>query len=218
MQQIVASATFFSDYENCPYKAFRRYVVRDLPWIDTPEKAYGNHVHTAMEQRLVSGRPLPPDLAHLEPYPAAIMASGRVEGEQQVACDVDFKPCNYYAAEVRYRGKIDVTVTQMQATAVILDWKTGKKRENPDELELHALLLHRKRPEIERVVAHYVWTKDNELGQPYVFDAFERYAQYYGTKLRHVEHNASMDHWPKRENPLCGWCDVHDCEFNRKGK
>ena len=31
-----------------------------------------------------------------------------------------------------------------------------------------------------------------------------------------IEDCAKQNDWPKRPNPLCGWCDVLDCEHNRK--
>ena len=47
--------------------------------------------------------------------------------------------CDFFAKDVWLRGKIDAIVIR-QPMAAIFDWKTGKKREDPGELELHAMI------------------------------------------------------------------------------
>lgn len=216
--RIIGSHTLLSDYENCPKKAYHRYVAKDLPYVETPEMKWGNYVHSAMERRLVAGIPLPDDIAHLEGFPAAILQAGRVEGEQKVACRADWSPCSFFDDDVKWRGKIDVPIYQRPEVVVILDWKTGKVRENPSELRLHAALLKRSRPELERIIGYYVWTKDNALGEPHDIMPHAQTYDRYDKIMAHIEHNAALNHWPARENPLCRWCDVLSCSFNKKGK
>lgn len=214
---IVGSHTFLSDYENCPKKAYHRHVAKDLPYVETPEMKWGNYVHSAMERRLVAGIPLPDDLAHLEGFPAAILQAGRVEGEQKVACRADWSPCSFFDDDVKWRGKIDVTVNQ-ESLVAILDWKTGKQREDPEELLLHAALLKCNRPDLGHAVGHYIWTKDNQIGRAHNLEPSTATYARYDTIMAHIEHNAALNHWPARENPLCKWCDVTHCNFNKKGK
>jgi hypothetical protein len=33
-----------------------------------------------------------------------------------------------------------------------------------------------------------------------------------------VKNSIETENFPKRPNPLCGWCDVGDCEHNKKGR
>jgi predicted RNA-binding protein with TRAM domain len=102
--------------------------------------------------------------------------------------------------------------------AVFADWKTGKRREDPWELEIQAMMLRKKHPEIARCTGYYVWLKDVELGDPHQLNKDNSVQARIQGMMNHVARAEQLNHWPKRENPLCGWCDVKTCEFNRSGK
>lgn len=215
---LIGSHTFLSDYENCPRKAHRRHVVRDLPYVPSPQMLWGNVVHEAAEGRLTSGRPWPDDCAHLEPIALAILAAGRVYGEQKVAVTSQWRPCSFYDPDVYLRGKVDVVIEVNKWQALILDWKTGKERENPDELELHAALLWAREPHFQEIKGHYIWVNDQRLGHRHDLSAFAKTQLRVNRMMTHAQHAQRTDFWPPRENPLCRWCDVKDCEFNKQGK
>ena len=50
MKLPVASYSFLNTWAICPHQAARKYIVKDLPREpETPEMAWGNAVHEAME-------------------------------------------------------------------------------------------------------------------------------------------------------------------------
>lgn len=214
---MIWSHTFLNDYENCPRKTHRKHVVRDLPYVETPAMRWGNVVHTATERRLTAGVPLPTECEHLEPICKAILGAGSVYGEQKVAVTAQWEPCSFYADNVAGRGKIDVLIMPNKWQAIILDWKTGKRREDPTELETHAALLYAREPQLQQIIGHYIWTTDNQLGEAHILSSVAKTKLRIVRMLEHIHKAEQTNFWPPRENPLCSWCDVTDCEFN-KGK
>src|SRR5208337_5068466 len=62
-ETMIASYSFLRDLENCPHKAYRKYLVRDLPKEDSPELREGIITHKLFEDYIngASGR-LPVEL------------------------------------------------------------------------------------------------------------------------------------------------------------
>jgi hypothetical protein len=214
----VASHTFLNDWDNCPHKAFRKYIKKDLPkFVQTDAMKWGNEVHSAFEVRIKHGTAFPVGMEKFEAIAAPLVAAGAV-AEKMVGITVQGLCCDFFAPEVWLRGKIDATV-ERDGIAAIFDWKTGKRREERAELETHAVLLKAWRPTIQRVVAQYVWLQDNEVGKPHdVSDTETKLADIRST-MNTVRNCIEIEDFPKRPNPLCGgeWgsCPVEDCEFRR---
>lgn len=221
MKLPVGTYTFYNNFENCPYKAYRVYVVKDIPRVETPEMKWGNDVHSGLEHRIKDGAPLPEKMVMCEPVAAQLAAlqheyGGLVEGK--LAIDAHGWPVGFWDDHVWFRGKLDCAVFSAQLAAWIVDWKTGKPREEPFELETGALLLKAHNPKLEVIVGEYFWLQTGKQGMRYTLTNF---AQTYGklqTLRNEMEGYAASGVWPKRKNPLCGWCDVLDCEYNKKGK
>lgn len=220
MKLPIASHTFLSAWHNCPWKAYRQYIKKDLPkQPQTEAMTWGNSVHTAFEVRIKHGTAFPAEMAKFETIAAPLIAAGAT-AEKMLGLTVDGSPCDFFAPEVWLRGKIDATVTDEVALsgrpriAVIFDWKTGKRREEKEELLIHAVLLKAWKPTVQRITAHYVWLQNNEVGKAHdVSDTEQTLAEVRKT-VRDVENAIVEDNFPKRRNPLCGWCPVEDCEFN----
>lgn len=217
MKLPVASHTFLNDWDNCPHKAFRKFIKKDLPkGPQTQQMRYGNEVHTAFEVRIKHGTNWPAGMERFEWIAAPLVAAGAM-AEKMLGIDVDGKPCDFFAANVWLRGKIDSALIKEPAAA-IFDWKTGKRREETAELLTHAVLLKAWKPTIQKITAHYVWLGDNEVGRAHdVSDTESKLAEIRQT-MATVQNCIEIEDFPKRPNPLCGYCDVMDCEFNRKGR
>lgn len=211
--KIIWTFTFLNDYENCPHKAFRRYIAKDVPYIETDAMRWGNVVHTAFEKRLRHGEPLPDTLAHLEPF-ATALTPRRPVVEYKLGIRADGRPCGFYDDNVWGRGKADVAIIESDR-GVIVDWKTGKQREDARELEILGLLLQAAQPHVRTVVGHYVWIADNQLGTPHDVSNTAGTWRRVQSMMAQVNEYARLNHWPKNENPLCKWCPVMDCNFNR---
>lgn len=219
MKPLVYSYTFLRDYENCPHKVLRVSVLKDIPREKTKEMDWGNDVHDALDRRISKNRILPAIMAPYEPY-AAYFQKFKPTAEMKVGMTRAGTPCDFFADNVYLRGKIDVSWGEAaNARAWIVDWKTGKRREDSFELELFGLLFAAKtQGKFPKIYGRYVWLKSMEIGS--LHDLSNVTATYNDLQKRvaEVEHNAAAEYWPKKQNPLCGWCPVLDCEFNTKGK
>lgn len=222
MKLPVASHTFLNDWDNCPHKAFRKYIKKDLgKFVQTEAMRFGNEVHSAFEVRIKHGTGFPKGMEKYEAIAAPLVAAGAL-AEKMLGISVDGKLCDFFAPNVWLRGKIDTTllggprepIHQGPTVACIMDWKTGKRREEKAELLTHAVLLKAWQPTVQKVTAHYVWLQDNEVGRAHdVSDTATKLAEIRHT-MDDVARCISDQDFPKRPNPLCGYCPVMDCENN----
>jgi len=212
---VIYSYTFLNTYEICPHQAYRRYVKKDLPFVETEEMKWGTSVHTAMEARLKYGAALPEGMQKYEVF-ATYFITQRAEPEMNLALAHDGSATMFWSKnpEPYTRGKVDVHWLPNPEIAFIADYKTGKVREEPFELELFGLMLHARYPSLKTIKGRYIWLRDMKLGKEHDLSNTMRTWQDLKSRTNTIENYARMDHWPKRQSPLCGWCNVKDCQFN----
>lgn len=229
-QRIVGSYTFFNELENCPFKAYNVRIARTTQRLESEAQRWGNYVHDAMDKRIGTNDPkvLLED-GNLEPFePFALCFAGKpgVQTEMKLGITARGQPTKFWGPECYVAGKVDVTWTPQPGFTDITDWKTGKEDyEVPFELELHALLhaatIH---PAAHHYSARFVYmgrehrpdlvgrtyrTADGSLASPQ-----QTWAKVNTLMALAYGYQAS-GHWPKKPNPLCGWCDVLTCEHNK---
>lgn len=220
-QQLVAqlppwSYSFLNEYSICPYRCFRQQVARDVPWVDTAAKSWGNKVHKGMDERISAGKPLTGDMAKFEPW-AAQFDGKKVETELRLGVRQDGTTCGFYDPCYGHM-RIDLAFEPGDGTARLFDWKTGKVREDDFELRLQALLVQARNPALRSIHAWYVWLGDGpagKLGARHDVSDIERTWAEVDSMMHTIRMNAAINHWPKREGPLCGYCDVKNCEHNK---
>lgn len=227
MKLPVASHTFLRDWDNCPYKAYRRFIKKDLPkFVGTAETKWGDEVHSAFEVRIKHGTAFPQGMEKFEAIAAPLVAAG-ARAEKMLGITEDGKVCDFFAANVWLRGKIDATILgayvmpetdTVRTAAAIFDWKSGKRREERAELEVHGVLLKAWQPSVQKITAHYVWLQDNEVGKAYDVSNTEAKLAEIRSVMNTVRNCLEIENFPKRRNPLCHWCEVLDCENNTKGR
>jgi hypothetical protein len=218
MKLPVASHTMLNTFDNCPYKGFRMYIARDLPQREqTDEMRLGSEVHKALSMYITRARPL----GDFQKYAflADPMSSHKPLTEMPLAVTREGRPCGFFDDNVFCRGYGDVVIIK-DRRAVFFDWKTGKKREEPAELELHGMMLHAAYPKLEHIVGHYVWlrnvgTEFPALGKPHVCSNVGATWGKLEQQMDEIEHMLTQNHFPKQPNPLCSWCPVMDCEHNK---
>ena len=213
MKPVVGSYSLLNTYEICPHQAFRRYVAKDIPFVESPEMAHGNTVHNGMEMRLKRGTVAYPEY---EKFAAPLAAQG-AEAELKFGITAAGKPVDFFGEGVWFRGKIDV-VTVQGSFGFIADWKTGKVRENPDEIQIFGLMTKIRKPALERISGAYIWLKEQKIGKVYDLSDFAATWTRLKARMDAVHDSQAREWWPKTQGPLCSWCSVTDCEFNRRGK
>lgn len=206
------SHTMLSAFGNCMWKGYRVYVAKDLPREEkTPEQLEGTRVHQQFERAVnqgVYGNMPDAHTALVNP-----LRNAGAKAEYQLAVSETGGPAPYYPKPWG-RVIVDVIVRQGDA-ALLVDWKTGKVREDPRELMAQSYAVKANFPEIRKVTGVYAWLKEGRLGRVHDLTNTDRWLA--GTKalLAKCEEAEATGHWDKQSNPLCGWCPVKDCEHNR---
>ncbi len=215
MKLPILSHTFLDNFENCPRKAWHLYVAKDLAREEaTPAMQAGIDAHAAFEYAL---RTATPERAPDPVVASMVLASDAIKHyEWEVAIAETGTPVPFRSELAWYRGKVDVALVA-PPDALILDWKTGKVREDPTELRRFALLLQARYPNVEAIGGAYVWLKDS-VGYGATHDCSDTKLTFAVIKRRKEMLDAlPVDReWEPRPNPLCGWCRVKTCEHWRE--
>lgn len=197
----------------CPHQMGERYIYKRTPYKATAAMTWGNDVHTAFEQRVSGGKVLPLNMQQWESF-AAPFDGRECKVELQLGINRQWQPVDYWAKDIWGRGKADLFIMNGE-TAFFNDWKTGNsKYEDPFELEIGAMLLRAKFPQLRKVVGTYTWLKDNRVSKLYDLSDFNATAKRVLEIVRSIENCIAAGEFPKKRGPLCGWCDVYDCENN----
>src|ERR1700733_9058853 len=118
MKLPVASYTFLRDWNNCPYKAFRKSIKKDLPkFVHTKESKWGDDVHKAFEVRIKHGTRFPPEMVKYESIAAPLVAAA-ASAERMLGITSDGAVCDFFAPDVWLRGKIDASVVREPVAAI----------------------------------------------------------------------------------------------------
>lgn len=211
---ISLSYSRINDYEICPRRFHHKHILRDVPYEESPAMAQGSAVHEAIKDRL-HGVPLPEGM----PYEYLVQAVEAERGDRTLLCEhqlgmkQDGQPCDFHDPDVYLRGIIDLCITDYQC-AWIGDWKTGKVRENPTELKIHAVLLRAAFPSLSSITGNYIWLNEKRVGQAWDLSDTNQTWDWISTLSRHIEANGV---WSPNKGPLCAWCPVtrEQCEFRR---
>lgn len=213
--EMIYTYTQFTTFLNCSWQFNGRYVSRHVPYVSSEAQAWGNKVHSAFEHRIRARTPLPDDMRQYDKW-AAVFDGRNAMVEHQMAINVEGRYCGYYdKTSCWFRGKADVTVVN-GTTGYIGDWKTGKMREDPTELEMLAVLLRAKHPELTKIMGQYFWLRDSVAGPLHDLSATERTFGEMNRIVKLIEADMQSGVFKKEKGALCGWCDDRACEFNRK--
>ena len=158
-----------STFESCPAKFDYLYVTKRVKDKDNEFTIYGNRVHEALE-RYGKGetdniaakgesalQDVTEDITKHYPLIDKILARpGEKLFEQQMAITRQKVPCEWFAPDVWIRGIADVLVVDNEK-AWCLDWKTGKPKDNPTQLQLFAALTFAYYPNVNEVRTSFIW-------------------------------------------------------------
>lgn len=216
------SYTALTSFETC---ARRHHVLRVAKLIKEPESEevrWGRVAHKALERRCLNKAALPESLAYLEPLVHMLTRQhGRriVEDDGgKLAVDASFRPVAWFDKTVWCRCVIDFGILGAEQ-AVLIDWKTGKRKPDADQLKLFAAIGFAHFPYLQRIHTSFVWLKDKKTDS----DVFtrEQVGQLWSEFLPRVarlEHAHKTNTWTPKPSGLCKkWCPVtqQHCGFGR---
>jgi hypothetical protein len=202
-----------STFEQCAAKFDYLYVTRNVQDADNEFTLFGSRVHEALELAGKAGADMLPDAEYpleVQPYIELIRRvlsqSGEKHFEMKVAITREFESCEWMAPDVWLRGILDVLVLN-GSRAVVLDWKTGKVRDNPTQLQLFAALVFTLYPQVEEVRAAFVWLGHNQLTDS-IFHRRDAWRLWEGlvARFRRVEDAVDLGVFKPRPSGLCRWC------------
>lgn len=217
MNQFSWSYSALTTYEQCPKKYFHLYFlpkghpdkVKDA---DSSFSADGKIIHNAMKARVIDNTPLPLNLRHYEKIAAKFVATpGQKHGEMKLAINRRFEPVDYFAPDVFVRVIIDLAIVKAD-TALVVDWKTGKVKDDPTQMALNAAVLSRWMPEIGMFKTLLVWLQSSNLTpKNYTISKFTAVWNDLLPRVQKIEEARKTTTFPAKEGPLCGWCPVKQC-------
>ena len=199
-------------FETCPKQFYHVRVKKDWKEPPTEHTIWGEKVHTAFENRILSKTPLPEGMNQWESMATKIeKLNGEKYAEIKMAVDKNFQVANWDNAWSR--GIADLVVKRDNSVA-ILDYKTGKRKPT-EQLMLYAGYAFASYPKIEYVSTGFVWLKEKKIDTK-LFNRKEIpiiWREFVG-RVSKLEKAYETDKWVERPSGLCnGWCPVKDCKF-----
>ena len=219
MTKLAHSYTALKMYETCPKRYYHQRVTKEV--VEQPGTAtvYGERVHKQLEDYLKTNTPLPTETVALQPLCDTVkentQGGGMLLVEQEYTLTSDLKPTSWFAPDAWLRFKLDVLAIRPNGRAIVIDWKTGKRRPDFDQLEMFAIAVFSFWPSADRVSSMFVWTKENATDKEtykreHLDDMWTRLL----TRIHRVEKSLETDNWPAKPSGLCKFCPCKDfCEF-----
>jgi PD-(D/E)XK nuclease superfamily len=210
-------------YETCPHQFNETQILKNWPEEKSELQEYGDRVHLAMATSLRSGNPLPlefksfrPWIDHVNGIPGELL----VEDQCRWAIDRDYVPTTWFSKKVWLRTVCDVIKVDLEPNyeiALVIDWKTGRSANVDDmQLTLMALMAFVQFPELKRVVAKFVWLKEDDETIQTIdrVEAPDHWAELL-PRVEKMQQGVEAQEFPAIPNRLCRkWCPVKTCEYN----
>lgn len=215
--QLAHSYSAIKLFENCPYRYYHQRIAKTVVDQGGEASAHGERIHKALEDRIKEGTTLPSELDNLEPTVQVLEQygkSGSITAEQELTLNAKLEPTGWWSKDAWMRSKLDVLIMTGEK-AMVVDWKTGKRRPDFAQLELFALQVFLQFPEINWVSSTFVWTKDlNTDREVYTRDKKGELLTKLLEKTKRIEAALEKDKWPAKPSGLCKFCPCKDfCEY-----
>ena len=213
-KDIAWSHSALDAFETCPRRYYLTKIAKTVADPPNAEAQWGNRVHKALEERLLSNKPLPSGMDIYAPYAEDVLdtarrVGARVEAETKLTLTRSFRETSWFAKDAWVRCILDFVVTKKDK-AVSGDWKTGKPKTDSAQLRLGAAALMHARPWINVVHNTFVWLKDGTTTDEVVTrDDLPAIWQEFLPRVERMEHARQTDDFPARPSGLCrSWCPV----------
>lgn len=204
-------------FENCPKRYFHQRVEKSVVDPGGEASQHGERVHKMLEDNVKDQTPLPAPYKKYEPAVERIKAApGQTYAELELVVNEKLRPTGWWEPDAWLRTKVDIAKIN-EDKAFIADWKTGKRRPDPFQLELYAAQLFVHYPEVEQITACFVWLPDEKTDKE-VYHRTQLPALWGDilSRVRRIEQAQQTGIWPARPSGLCGWCPCKSfCEFSQ---
>lgn len=203
-------------YRICPTQYEAKYVLKNVVFKPTAATQWGTDIHKSAEDYINSGKPLTERYAVLKPYLNIIDSTeGTKRAEVEYAVTEDLKSCGFWDKNAKLRGKLDVEINQGNRIQ-ILDWKSGKFKNDFNELRCFSILTFLNNPEVEKTRNCYIWLKGDSKPTVEVIDRSQlsELLEPLQDTMNSIERDLESGVFRPKRSGLCGsWCDV-PCKHN----
>jgi hypothetical protein len=206
-----------NDFKSCPKMLYHKALLKDVPFVETPQMREGNRIHKAFEYRVRDAVPFTGNDVKYERIAQAIIgAAGNVLCENKITLDPGLAPTGWFAKDAYCRVIVDVMKINGEV-GFMGDYKTGKIKFDEHQLKLFAAAGFQAFPGVNKWTTAYIWTEHN-LIDPAVYTR-DQLPQMWAELLvepTKMQEAFVMNHWPAKPGRQCRWCDVNKlgkCEF-----
>jgi len=212
------SFSSLKDFINCPKQYYHTKVAKDYVKKQTQQMLYGTEVHKACEGYVCDGASLAKNYLRFKPQLDALLGiKGTKYCEHQMALTKDKQPCAFDSDTRWVRGIVDLLIVD-GTDAYIVDYKTGSNRyPDPKQLKLMALMTYEHFPEVQSIKAGLLFVLHNTfITDTYYRTDTNKLWGAFQSDLFRLNHSYESKVWPANPTPLCGWCPVATCEFQKE--
>ncbi len=207
----ILSPSAISGFEQCPRQWHETKILKKYPFEVTEQISYGKEVHANLEAYTKYKTPLPEHLEYIAPVIDKCRDDYILAAELKLAINANWEPVDYWDKTAMLRGVIDF-VAVSKKEALIVDWKTGKKKDDPFQLYVYGAMLY-KILGVSHVAAGYAWLKTKER-QTYLItrDNFEILKADIEGRIQRMKDVYEKQEFEARTSILCCWCPcLPDC-------
>jgi CRISPR/Cas system-associated exonuclease Cas4 (RecB family) len=214
-------------FDQCPKKYYHLRVAKDIKEPDSEAMMYGKDVHTAAENFMRDGTPVPEKYAFMRPLLDKLKA---IPGDKHCEIKMGLKrvdgrlvACGFFDKDVWYRGVADlIIVNKEKGEARVIDYKTGKSAKYADtkQLALMAACVFAHFPEVKKVKAGLLFVVSSEFVKTDYsaesgFTIFSELDEVLAS--RDVAYETEVFN-PKRNFSCKAWCPVLICPHNGRNE
>lgn len=217
---VVWSFSSLKTFQQCPRKYYHTKVAKDVKEPDTQATLYGKAAHTVAEEHIRDGTPVPPKFDYMKPVLEQLSAiPGEKLCEVQLGLTKDLESCAFNAKNVWWHGIADlVIINEEKQLAHSVDYKTSKSARYADvkQLDLVAAGLFAKFPTINRVKSALIFVVSKEFVKAeHHREMVPKYIEKPAQDVARIEAALENGVWNPVQGPLCKFCAVKQCEYNR---
>lgn len=210
-------------FETCPKKYYHLSVLRDFTEEKHESSIYGTNLHEAAAHRLQHGyygSKYKEYESVLEPWCEKIAKiGGPIFVEQKLAIDEGLNPVEWFAKppDIPWlRGIADViAISPNGKTALAVDWKTGKIKENSTQLAIMAECVFAHYPSIEAIRTEFIWLRyDASTREDFLRRDMKKVWTSILPRVQQLKLAHETGNFPAKPGPLCKrWCPVKSCTY-----
>jgi hypothetical protein len=217
---IVWSFSSLKTFQQCPKKYYHTKIARDIVEPDTQATLYGKTAHTIAEEYIRVDVPIPAPFAYMQGVLDVLKAiPGEKLCEVRLGLTKNLGSCDFDAPNVWWHGIADLVIINPTRTmAYSVDYKTSKSARYADvkQLDLVACGLFAKFPTLQKVKSALLFTVSKDFVRAdHYREMMPKYIEKPAQDVDRVEAAIKSDVWNPIQGPLCKFCAVKTCEYNR---